>query len=329
MLHSIVEEQQLAIMTEESSMTEDSLPPGWATAAAEYMSRNQQCFDDAAWEHTFTSAYQMSCEALVALGYADETEWGAIPLKNSKLPDDLPRWDDVCVAVVKLADQRGALQLRLMDGSLYLGVPLSRPLTIVAPAERWSPPTPNIAGAQGLGLAYALPDVQSVLLALGLTSDAGWTKAAETIFWRAGHPPGWAVDFQADRRFSAAAERACADIPDDVREELDRLSTVTDKDIDTTLAKNAARYQELRSQYGPNAKIHVFTTNEQARRSLESGRRHDLDWLFFRRWRLGDGWLSADQAKRALEIFHDPLAMAMRRTVMGQLYPDLPYLSER
>ncbi|MEP6567185.1 MAG: hypothetical protein ABJB10_18795, partial [Mesorhizobium sp.] len=136
-------------------------------------------------------------------------------------------------------------------------------------------------------------------------------------------------DFQADHRFSAAVERASNDIPDDVREEMDRLAAVTDKDVDTALAENATRYEEMRSQYGPNAKIHAFITNEQARRSLESGRRHNLDWLFIRRWRLDDGWLSVEQAKRALEIFHDPLATAMRRAVMGRLYPDLPYLSGR
>lgn len=309
-------------------MTEDSLPSGWATAAADYLARNQPYSDDnETWQHTFTSAYQMGCEALAALGYAEKTDWGAIPLKDPKLPDTLPRWDDICVAVIQLASQRGGLQYRLIDGSV-LG-PLGGTWTII-PAKGSPPaPAPNISAAQGLGPAYAFPDVESVLRALGLISDDDrWTKPAETIFWRVNHHE-WVVEFQADWRFAAAAERASNNIPGDVREEMDRLATVTDKDVDTALAKSAAWYEDMRSQYGPNAKIHAFTTNEHARRSVESGRRYGLDWLFFRRWRLDDGWLPDEQGKRALEIFHDPLAIAMRRATMARVYPDLPYLAGR
>ena len=135
------------------------------------------------------------------------------------------------------------------------------------------------------------------------------------------------MEFQADRRFAAAVERASNDIPDDIREEVDRLATITDKDVDTALAESVAYYEE-RSKHGPNIRNYAFATNEQARKGVEARRRNELEWLFIRRWRLGDGWLSAEQAKRALEIFHDPLAEAMRCAVMGRLYPDLPYLSE-
>ena len=65
----------------------------------------------------------------------------------------------------------------------------------------------------------------------------------------------------------------------------------------------------------------------QARRSVESGRRNALDWLFFRRWRLSDGWLSPARGPVALEIFHDPLAIAMRRAVMRRLHPEAPFAS--
>lgn len=49
---------------------------------------------------------------------------------------------------------------------------------------------------------------------------------------------------------------------------------------------------------------------------------HDLDWLFFSNWRLSDGWLSPLERKRAMEIFHDSLAIRMRRAVVKRLYPD-------
>ncbi|NJS40549.1 MAG: hypothetical protein HC783_17860 [Rhodobacteraceae bacterium] len=47
-----------------------------------------------------------------------------------------------------------------------------------------------------------------------------------------------------------------------------------------------------------------------------------LDWIFFRHWRLGRGWLDETDAGRALHIFHDRLAITMRRAVVARLYPD-------
>jgi pellino protein len=45
--------------------------------------------------------------------------------------------------------------------------------------------------------------------------------------------------------------------------------------------------------------------------------------MFYRRWRLSDGWLSAEESQRALEIFHDPLAQNMRRAVIRERYDGL------
>lgn len=303
-------------------------PSDWATAAAEYMSRNQQCLnDDGTWDHTFMTAYEISCEALAALGYAKETDWGAMPFDNPKLPNILPRWDDVCVAVLRLADQRGGLQFRMMDGGVY-----RRPqhLTWTTVSRRPTPPPPlaNIGAANGLGPAYAQPDVEAVLRAVGVTMNEKWSEAAETILWRLSLPE-WALNFEGDDRFASAVERAFTRIPDDIGTEIMRAATITDDDVAEALAKSLAWLQQQRAKYGPNARLHAFTTAEQARRSVEGRRRNDLDWLFFRRWRLSEGWLSAYDAKQALGIFHDPLAIAMRRAVMTHLYPHLPFLAER
>lgn len=51
---------------------------------------------------------------------------------------------------------------------------------------------------------------------------------------------------------------------------------------------------------------------------------HELDWLFFSNWRLSDGWLFSPARRQALEIFHDSLAVRMRRAVVTKLYPDRP-----
>ncbi|WP_442582269.1 hypothetical protein ACSBOB_10120 [Mesorhizobium sp. ASY16-5R] len=294
----------------------------WPAVAANYLARNQQLSDDGkSWDHSFTSAYQMSCEALVALGYAEENGRGAIPLKNPTLPEILPRWDDVCVVVLKLAGQRGQLQYRLQDGTV-------RPPKGLALSIRGAPPPPaaNINPVKGLGPAYATPDVQSVLQVLGLVSDGMWTTIAETICWR-DQPREWSIDFASDRRFVVAVERAALSMPGDIRDEMDRLAAITESDVAAALASMKLWNEEARAKYGPKALIRA-STNERARRSVEAGRRHSLDWLFIRRWRLGDSWLTVEEAKRALEVFHDPLAIAMRRALVERLYPDLPYLTE-
>ncbi|WP_139250903.1 hypothetical protein [Palleronia salina] len=62
--------------------------------------------------------------------------------------------------------------------------------------------------------------------------------------------------------------------------------------------------------------------------SIEFSRRDALDWIFFRRWRMEDGWLSKEQAGRALEVFHDRLAISMRKIVISKLYPTQGVFSE-
>ncbi|PDT10006.1 hypothetical protein CO655_15535 [Rhizobium sp. M1] len=69
-------------------------------------------------------------------------------------------------------------------------------------------------------------------------------------------------------------------------------------------------------------------TPEQVRETIRWIRRYDFDELFYKFWRLGDGWLSRSEAKRALEIFNDPLAIAMRKAVAARLYPHWPHLAE-
>ncbi len=49
-------------------------------------------------------------------------------------------------------------------------------------------------------------------------------------------------------------------------------------------------------------------------------REHELEHVFFERWRLGDGWLTDEAGGRALAVFHDPLAAeAASRFPLGKL----------
>lgn len=140
-----------------------------------------------------------------------------------------------------------------------------------------------ISPAHGLGLAHADSEAASVLEALGLIKGGKWTKAAETVLWR-DSPEEWSIDFVNDIRFIEAASDACERMPSSVREDIERVVEANEGDL-----------------RGP--------------------RRYDLDDLFFRLWRLDDGWLSPTETKRALAIFHDPLAIAIRRAVMSRVFP--------
>lgn len=61
----------------------------------------------------------------------------------------------------------------------------------------------------------------------------------------------------------------------------------------------------------------------RAHASVEHNRSNQLDWLFYRRWRLSDGWLSDEESQRALKIFLDPLARNMRRAIIRERYDGL------
>ena len=276
---------------------------------------------DGEWEHRYTSAYQMGCEALAALGVAEETGWGARALAAPYLPDVLPRWDDICAVVIGLAEQRDLLSCRAPDGR-----------EDPARAAWWGRqtceivPSPNIDPAHGLGPAYAAPEVMRVLHALGLVEDSAWTAAAETVFWRE-QPAEWGLQPARDPRFRAALDHAVTSMTDDIRADLERLVTITDADVIEGLARREAHRQELHTENGPSRVIGLSLTMESVRKGLTFVRRHELDWYFFCNWRLADGWLGSEERMRALAIFHDPLAIMMRQGTMKRIYPQWPELA--
>lgn len=277
--------------------------------------------DGPGWDHMFSTAYQVGCQALVALGYAEERPWGAVPKPVPSPPGKAPRWDDLCVAVLWLADQQGRLCHLRPDG----GIEPTRvgPWTVV-PANPPPPPLPNIAPAHGLGPARATDDARHVLGQLGLVRNGAWTEAAETVLWRC-QPREWEMRVTDNPRFKAGVDRACMTLPKDIRAEIGALARVTEADLQAYAAEHAARYGMFGAR--ANADRPPPDPMETARRMIPLQRHHALDGLFFRRWRLDDGWLSGPDAARALEIFNDPLASAMRRAVMARLHPTSPVAS--
>lgn len=295
---------------------------GWATEVVKFMSENiPRDFDNNHWDHCSISAFQKGCEALIALGQAHESYWGAAPREDPELPRVLPRWDDMCIAVLKLGDQQDMIDYRLPDGS-----PLhpAGDLSVISKNGRPFPPlpAPNIKATDGLGPAHVGPKLLPVLQALGLIAGGSWTNDAETVLWRV-QPRAWNMDVISDSRFQTAAQVAMETLPHDIRIEIDRLVAITDEDVTAELARNTAWIEEHRAKFGPKARIIAPMTLDENHRSLITLRNGELDLIFLGHWRLPDGWLSEELAERTLGIFHDPLAIQMRRAVIERLHPDL------
>lgn len=295
--------------------------PDWAEAAARFLTQNLRRHPDSpGWNDVALTAYQIGCDGLVKLGLADRTRYGAEPKDKPELPAILPRWDDIAVSVLWLAEQLRAISYRLPDGSTaptYFG------FGFVVKGRNTPPPPPNIQASHGLGPAFCTSDALDVLEDVGMVCDSRWTKAAEFVLWRTS-PHNWKLDFQNDARFLAATQTAISSMPTEVAREIDDLVQISDAQVDELIAWHAKSIEKHREKYGPKARSGNPPTKEQALKSLEFSRANDLDWVFFRRWRIDDGWLSDTEANATVQVFHDRLAIAMRRAVLQKLHPSKP-----
>jgi hypothetical protein len=140
-------------------------------------------------DHSYVSAWQMSCEALEALGYAIETVRGALLHPTPVLPAVLPRWDDVACVLLSVAVQSGRLALRH---------PRSEPTDETGPST-------------------ADPETAALLNLLGLASCGTWTDAATPVLWRTAAEEVRPVT---EEEFCAQVDRAVADIPDAIRAQI-------------------------------------------------------------------------------------------------------------
>jgi len=286
----------------------------WARAVAVYLSYGLPYKDAIGWEHYHITAYEVGCAALVAMGQAHETVGGAKPRRFPVRPEPPPRWDDISTAVIYVAAQNGELRFRKLD---------RRVLSLKAD-DRDSVPVANIAAANGAGPACATFNAYAVLEALGLIQAGCWTKAAETVLWRC-NPSKWNLDFASDAKFIRAAFDAAANVPDDIRAEIDEIVTSANEETWAAQTPNGDNANETGPP--PEAETVPPATPGDLGGMADDSRRRRLDVLFFRRWRLSGGWLSDGEAKSALEIYHDALAIEMRKAVMGWLYPSQPSLA--
>jgi pellino protein len=159
-----------------------------ATALAAYLITHTPGADGEL-DHSHISAWQMSCEALEALGYATETARGAFLHPTPVAPALLPRWDDVACVALSVAVQTGRIRLRHPRSD---------------PTEETGPSTAD-------------PETAALLHLLGLTSRGGWTDAATVVLWRTAPDE---VPPPTDEAFSAEVDRAVTDIPNAIRAQI-------------------------------------------------------------------------------------------------------------
>jgi hypothetical protein len=253
------------------------------------------------WQHLHIGAYEAACELLVRLGYAVETVDGAKSVSEvKKMPEILPRWDDIATTVVCVASQSGLLEYHHFSNSRGGARPrdLSRA---------------NIRAAHGSGPAHLASHAIPVFQALGMIRDECWTGAAETILWR-DLPEQWPIDFTRDDRFLHARDVAIATLPRHIADEINKVTTIQERDI--------VEWLELAKRHAKTPK-----TRQDALRSLRFWCVFGLDGIFHRRWRLDDGWLDAREEARAIYIAHDPLALNMRAAFAALYLPELPFLA--
>ncbi len=272
------------------------------------------------WDHAFISAYQMGVMALVALGEAEETKRGAVALTRPTLPDMLPRWDDTCCAILSLMSQLGDIRYRNMDGTLY--EPPSKKNQFIVRTKKPLPiPDPNITAGHNCGPALAAHHVLELLEVLGLIHKGRWTSEAELVLWRK-QPVAWGLTVPEDSRFDDALGVCLASLPESEADEIASLVNVSEAEIAESLMRHEEFKAEQRKKFGPKVRLGRAPDVNSTKRSLVFALRNQLDWMFFRGWRLPGGWLSLSERSAALEVFHDPLAIQMRRTVIQQLHPN-------
>jgi hypothetical protein len=160
-----------------------------ATAVAKYLVANGPGSSSGYLDHGCETAWELACDALVALGYGTEAPRGVRLLPSPVLPNVLPRWDDACCVVLSVAEQMCRIRLR----------------------HSWSGPDDET------GPGTADPETTEVLNTLGLTSAGAWADAATPVLWRTApdevRPP-------IEQEFLAQLNLAVADIPDDIRDQI-------------------------------------------------------------------------------------------------------------
>ncbi|KQV82694.1 hypothetical protein [Rhizobium sp. Root1220] len=255
----------------------------WAVSVIEFFRFTLPRAPNGDWEHLFIAAYEVACQAMAMLGQATVIDGGARPLSDPTLPATLPRWDDIATAVVWAAGQSGLLRYR-RRGRTGKKRSVRRPKA-------------NIRAGYGCPPAHLGAEAFPAFQSLGLISYRSWTAAAETILWR-DNPFEAGMNFAEDERFIEALDAAISSVPEDIAAKI--------RDIAAMPANEAAGLVGFARR-----NVHPNATRHEALVFLQDRSRRLLSELFAKRWRLGDGWLSAEESRRALFLELEPLSIQM------------------
>lgn len=273
--------------------------PGWVPFVVEFVSNALPRNQAGHWEHLHIGAYEIACELLVKLECAIDNGTGAIPVAEPKMPEVIPRWDDVATLVIWVAAQSGYIGFRHFPGAR------GRPISVgLAPA--------NIRAAHGCGPAFLADEAFPAFQSVGLILGGSWTDVAETVLWR-DNPSEWGLAFTGDRRFLRACDLAVATVPEEIAEKIKRHAEIREEQI--------IEWLDL-AHSAPG----ISRNREDALKSLRFWSEHILDGIFETHWRLADGWLSPTESQRGLRLRFDPLAISMRMAFAERYLPKYPHL---
>lgn len=150
--------------------------------------------------HDHTSAGELGCELLEALGHARRTPWGADRIDHPMLPDVLPRWDDTCLAVLAVAARDhlfGSGEYPCVNRTAIHGDPLGRRYAATA-------------------------EVLALMERLGAVKDGFWTMAAEPVLWRHLDLLDPLPNFDGEPRLVELVDRSIATQPEDAARDIAR-----------------------------------------------------------------------------------------------------------
>lgn len=279
-------------------------------------------------DHSFATAFQISCETLAKFGVVEETAWGAKAITNAQKPNLLPRWDDICACILSVAYQTGQI--------IYLQANDEIPSMKIGELKTEIPgyfPEIKINQNFGLGTAYVNANILRLLEKLSLVKEGKWLEEAEPILWRE-NPEEWALEIENDPRFKEVLKHTIETIPAWLKKELDQKREVSPKEIENAMDARKVYVKEAKKDLSEfmqtSANDCFFPTfdRESIKSGIESNRPSELDNIFYENWRFSRGWLSKDELRSAIFIFPDDLAKKMRRAVMKKLYPDQPLFAK-
>lgn len=219
-------------------MTRNTTPQTWAVTVAEFIKHHFPNLNSHVGQSQWYRADQIGYGTLAALGYAEDKEGKAQPHAEARLPDVLPRWDDVCVAVLRLAQEKRLISYQAPDA---LKTP-SRASRRDLPPEALQLSS-TILSAYGLGPALAAPELIPVLQTLNLINGSRWTADAELVYWRE-QPKEWGLNIPTDPRFAVAAEMATSTIPSEIHAEINRLATIEEAEVTRFLTRRKTDQQQ-------------------------------------------------------------------------------------